>query len=351
MRMCDAIAASGWNVTLFARHGSERSDLPLDDFYGVREAVDVRHVVSLPFSPGRAVSSVLGAVWARSSGATCVLGRDLVGCYVAAGLGLPVSYETHEAPERMQGLRRLVFRRLIGSPQFRRLIVITHTLKEAYQSFRQVSSDMILVLPDGAADGTVDSRQPPDSGRLAVGYVGQLYPGKGMEIIAPLAARCPWADFHVVGGRDGDLSRWRDRCCEQANVRFHGFVPHGLTDRYRGSCDVLLAPFQRQITLAGKGNIASYTSPLKLFEYMSAWRAIVCSDLPVLREVMADGENCLLVPPDDVESWHAALIRLRDDPGLRARLGDTARATFLAKYTWHGRARRAVATLETGSSG
>ena len=44
-----------------------------------------------------------------------------------------------------------------------------------------------------------------------------------------------------------------------------------------------------------------FTSPLKLFEYMAAGRAIVASDLPAIREVLRDGENALLVTPGDAE--------------------------------------------------
>jgi glycosyltransferase involved in cell wall biosynthesis len=108
---------------------------------------------------------------------------------------------------------------------------------------------------------------------------------------------------------------------------------------------VVLAPFQRRITIAGEGDIANWTSPLKVFEYMAAGKAILCSDLPVLREVMRDGDNCLLLPPDDVDAWSAALERLRDDGDLRARLGKNARLDFLEHYTWKARASRVLDTL------
>ena len=44
---------------------------------------------------------------------------------------------------------------------------------------------------------------------------------------------------------------------------------------------------------------ASYTSPLKLFEYLAAGRPIVASRLPALAEVLEDGINALLVAPED----------------------------------------------------
>jgi glycosyltransferase involved in cell wall biosynthesis len=84
---------------------------------------------------------------------------------------------------------------------------------------------------------------------------------------------------------------------------------------------------------------AQYTSPLKLFEYMASGRPIVASDLPVLREILSDGENALLCPPDSVEAFTAAIRRLRDEPGLGARLAEQAWRD-VQTYSWDERARR-----------
>jgi glycosyltransferase involved in cell wall biosynthesis len=44
-------------------------------------------------------------------------------------------------------------------------------------------------------------------------------------------------------------------------------------------------------------------------------------------DLVRDGENGLLVAPDDVAALGAALARLRDDPAFAARLGGAGRAT------------------------
>ena len=41
---------------------------------------------------------------------------------------------------------------------------------------------------------------------------------------------------------------------------------------------------------------------MKMFEYMAAGRAILSSDLPVLREVLNE-ENAILLPPDEPAAW------------------------------------------------
>jgi glycosyltransferase involved in cell wall biosynthesis len=83
-------------------------------------------------------------------------------------------------------------------------------------------------------------------------------------------------------------------------------------------------------------------SPVKLFEAMASGRPVVASDLPPIREVIVDGENGLLVDPDDVEGWIAAVRRLQGDPNLPIRLAQQAR--IMAKdFSWTRRAQRIAA--------
>ena len=58
-------------------------------------------------------------------------------------------------------------------------------------------------------------------------------------------------------------------------------------------------------------NISDFTSPLKVFEYMSYKKAIIASDLPVLREVLSN-KNSLIVKCDDINEWMAAIEKLKN---------------------------------------
>jgi glycosyltransferase involved in cell wall biosynthesis len=89
-----------------------------------------------------------------------------------------------------------------------------------------------------------------------------------------------------------------------------------------------------------RGDIARWFSPMKLFEYMALGRAIVCSRLSVLEEVLTDGRNALLCTADAEQDWLAALRRLDADRRLVADLGAQARREFTGRYTWQARAQR-----------
>ncbi len=67
---------------------------------------------------------------------------------------------------------------------------------------------------------------------------------------------------------------------------------------------------------------------------MSCGKPVILSKIKGLwdRELLVDGENCLLVPPGDAEALSQAIARVRSDAALRNRLGKAARGTALAHY-------------------
>lgn len=348
MKMAAAFAHVGHEVTLIAVDGGPGEPGVADPFsyYGVAPTFEV---LRLPWVGVRGRGYHFGWRSARESwrrSPALVYGRYLPSCWLCAEAGLPVVYESH-AP-KTDRLSRMLFRRLIRTGRLARLVVITEALARYYRE-GGVPADLIEVVPDAADAPSGEAAPLGSDGRLQVGYVGHLYPGRGLEVIDVLAERCPWADFHLVGNVGRGVEREVERLRSRPNVRLHGFVPPAATDRYRLGCDVLLAPYQRSVAVYGSGgDTSAWMSPLKIFEYMAAGRAMVCSDLPVLREVLTHEETALLCPPDDSGAWVAALERLRDDVGLRVRLARNAEARFRRCHTWSARAVRVLEGVEVG---
>ena len=78
---------------------------------------------------------------------------------------------------------------------------------------------------------------------------------------------------------------------------------------------------------------------MKLFEYLSVGVPIISSNISVLKEVLIDSENCLLVEPDDVNAWSDALQRIISNVELEEKLGFNAHSLYKDKYTWKHRAK------------
>lgn len=81
---------------------------------------------------------------------------------------------------------------------------------------------------------------------------------------------------------------------------------------------------------------------MKLFEYMSYRKPIICSNLPVLKEVMKDNYNCLLCEPEDVKDWEEAVLRFAKNNEFRKRIANQAFENFRLHYTWNQRAKKVI---------
>ncbi len=350
MQMCQAFATLGHQVMLFARPGSETAE-DVHAYYGVSRTFDIvwcrrpgiEGLGGLLY--GRRVAR---AVTARPL-PEAFYGRDIYSLVAVASLGRPMVFEAHMLPTGIVGkaLQRWLFRR----KNFSRLVVISRALAQGYRELFPWLEEAVVVVAPSALDAThahaaahpqaIDVRQRA-GGRTQVGYVGQLYQGKGVELILALARRLPDIDFHLVGGTDELVTYWRNASQDMPNIRFHGHVAPAQTEQFRQAMDVLLAPYQEAVlTEHGSRNIAPWMSPLKLVEYMGSRKSIIASDLAALRETLEHEINALLVPAADVEAWARAVTRLAEDPGLRERLA--ARACHDARQRFDLRARaRAV---------
>jgi glycosyltransferase involved in cell wall biosynthesis len=115
-------------------------------------------------------------------------------------------------------------------------------------------------------------------------------------------------------------------------VRFTGLAGRDEIPHLVAGFDIALQPAA-----------VAYASPLKVFEYMAAGRAIVAPDQPNLREVLVHEQTALLFDPTVKGAMWAAVERLVTDAALRQRLGRAARQAVIDRdLTWDGNARRAV---------
>lgn len=277
-----------------------------------------------------------------------VYGRNLWGCGEAARLGLRVAYEAHLPVWRRNEKKRQAFESMISERSFAGLVAVSDALlRDVVRAYPQLDGKAFTA-HDAASyrDGTSLRRGGAD-GHWEVMYTGSLYPGKGMELIMELAPRCPWARFRVIGGEEREVLKWKEASAGRiGNLDFTGYVPHREVPDYLEMADILIAPYLDNVKVHGGENDASeWMSPLKIFEYMRTGRPIVCSDLPVLREVLVHGVNALLAPPSRVDLWVRALESLRDDRSLATTLANRARKDFEKFHTWDARAARVVDLL------
>ena len=268
----------------------------------------------------------------------------------------PVLYEVHEIfsmrprdnwsldPRELRGVAQRT--RTLEASVFREadlLLTLTRCCAELLNQELGVLDSRLVVVPDAttAATGALPERE--DSRREVV-YAGQLYPWKGVDVLIEAMTHLPDARLTVIGGLTEAGGRARDLDTHRAHARrlrleqrvtFTRFVPLPRIRAMLSRASVGVVPLPDRLMSR------LFTSPLKLFDYMAAGVPVVASDLPAIREVIADGVNGILVPPGDPEALAQGIRRLLDDPALAERLRRRA-LEDVAAFTWDRRAARII---------
>jgi glycosyltransferase involved in cell wall biosynthesis len=348
MRMCNAFAQHGHEVTLLAKRQDEQTTegLSVHEFYGVPRSFELELLARPKRRGGGLVYAleVARRVLAQRRRVDLVYCRDLIGAEIASELGLPVAFEAHGVPlERWQ---RAIWRRILVSRKFVGLVAISKALVGVLRDVDLLPHDRPIVVAHSAADRIGESTPRATVGSPPrIGYVGNLYRGRGIELVIELARAMPDRTFELVGGTDADLSRLRESGLP-LNLVLHGFVaPARLATLYR-QFDVLLMPYPRTEIRGASNKIdtSAYCSPMKMFEYMASGVPMISSDLPVLQEVLGHERNALIARADDPLAWGAAIDRLVTDRGLRVRLANQALAD-LEEHTSDVRVTRVLGGL------
>lgn len=247
------------------------------------------------------------------------------GRLAARRVGAALVLHEHFADPHMPGYQGLADRLLAGLTD--RAIAVSASTRDFLVAERHVPAERVRLIWNGAP---LDEFAPrPGAQRQAlrrelglpeaapvIGTIGRLSEQKGhrylLDALPAVLARRPEVRVLVVG--DGDqLPALRSRAAD------HGIADRVLFAGHRTDVPALLSAID-VFTIA-----STYEgTPLALFEAMAAGRAIVSTAVDGCREVLEDGVTGLLVPPRDPEAMGTALIRVLEDPTLRARLAGSA---------------------------
>ncbi|MGB3151468.1 MAG: glycosyltransferase, partial [Maribacter sp.] len=222
-------------------------------------------------------------------------------------------------------------------------VAITEKIKGDFKLKFPTSKKSIVVIPDSANVPSVDYVPSyKKQTRLNIAYLGSFHEGKGVEVILPLAEAMPEHNFILIGEPSSIVTtKIQERNLN--NVELKGFVLQRDIWKEMMGIDICLLPNQADVRTGKKSNIGKYTSPLKMFEYMSYSKPIIASDLPVLREVL-DDKIAVFAAPDNIKEWVQAINEL-SSPDKREVLGQSAYLRFIENYTWEKRSERILAFI------
>ena len=230
----------------------------------------------------------------------------------------------------------------------RKIICVSEPAKQHLIQTWDVDPEKIVVVPNGVdielftatfSNSQAVRAQLGLSNQPVVMFVGGFQPWHGLENLvesfAQVVRLVPEAILLLVG--DGPIrSAIEQKSAELGladRVIITGFVPHDRIPEMLAIADVVTAPYPRLPE-------EMWFSPLKLYEYMAAGKAIVASKEGQISDVIQDGCTGLLVEAGDVEGLAQALIKLLEAPAERERLGQNARRQAVKQHSWEQYIRR-----------
>jgi glycosyltransferase involved in cell wall biosynthesis len=249
-------------------------------------------------------------------------------------LRLPFVIEVHDlkikkfydsCPEKEKS-EDYVFHRVHG------IVVLLNVFGDILKETYRVSGIPVVKVPLAAGKAPFPEHQ---NGHKTVGYVGQLYPAQGVDVLVTAMRFLPDARLSIIGGREKDLKRLKNLAATMylnERIDFHGFVnPHRVPEIARDADVMVICALNR-----GKRRYSAHT---KLYEYMAMGKPIVAVDLPSIREEVTDGKDILLANPEDPQDLAEKITSVLNNRNLAETLALNAYQTA-DEFSWEKRADR-----------
>jgi len=178
------------------------------------------------------------------------------------------------------------------------------------------------------------------AGKTVLGFTGFVRDWHGVDRVLSVMAEQDDPSLHLLLVGDGparaDLEAKAAKLGIQGRLTVTGIVQREAVPAHVAAFDIALQPAA-----------VDYASPLKLFEYMAAGKAILAPARPNIMEVLSDGADARLFDPDAPNGFERALIDLIEVPEIRDRLGIAARESLQRRnFTWAGNAARVETIID-----
>ena len=219
----------------------------------------------------------------------------------------------------------------------KKCIVLSEGVRDAYMN-HGVPHKYLHVAHDAVDDRFFEPHISRTGARKALGitselpvvlYAGEFDAWKGISTLFDAAQNQTTFSVVVIGGKGEEVLRYQRL---YPTLQFLGRRPYRELHRHLQAADVLVIP-----NTAKNETSASFTSPLKLFAYMTARVPIVASRIPSITNVIGEGETFFFSPDDPVDLERAIKAAL-SDPNVAREKAERAYEKSSA-YTWRKRAR------------
>lgn len=252
-------------------------------------------------------------------------------------VGIPVLWESHEA-KFSRTARKLL-------EKTKKVIVISEGIRDRYIE-EGIKASWIHVAHDAVDERFFKEHIPQSESRKALGiqtekpvvlYIGGLEDWKGVETLLKAGNNAKEYEVYIIGGKKHEIAEYRRI---YPNVKFLGPRPYKELSEHQQVADILVIPNTAKTELS-----ARYTSPLKLFAYMTSKKPIVAARIPSIENVLSDQE-CFFFTADNPSSLNGTILEVLSDMN-EGRVKAQKAYEKSRYYTWRERAKNILNHLNT----
>jgi len=312
VKTCEYLSKQKNKVILMIPNTAQ-SKLSIFNFYNVKFKFDIFRILKFnkfPLGLNYYLFSILSFFKAYKI-SEIIISRNFFIIFLCVFFKKKCITELHHTIETESRVVQFIYEifNIFDSPYLIKIVAISHAIKNKFvNKFYIKNFNKITVLPSGTSL-QFKFLNPVFKKRLNIGYFGSITASKGIPLIFKLAKLDKLNDYYIYGGLNKQILKLRLK----NNMKNLFLFPHQnykIIDKIFMKMDILLIPYTNKVTAAGDvSNITLYTSPLKLFDYMSAGKLIISSELDVLKEILTDKQHCLFVK--DYLNPYSWLIKIK----------------------------------------
>ena len=305
-KTCEAIIKLSNKVKLIVPNTGLKYSM--SNFYGLKFSPDIIRIgyfKKFPLGINYYLFSFFSVIYAINLKTELFITRNLFTLFLLTLFNQKAIIEIHHDLSTESRIVRFLFKNfnILNKKKVVKVIAITKSVKRYLTNELNVHSKKIDIIPS-ASSLNFKFKKFPKKKRYNIGYFGSLDKSKGSQFISKMASIDKNNDYFIFGGTKNDLKNFEIND-DFRNINLNTSIPYGKIHPYLSKMDILLMPSNKSLlqSIGGVGNIAKYTSPLKLFDYMASGKLIIMSNLRVFKEVVKDNVDCIILDNLNALDW------------------------------------------------
>jgi glycosyltransferase involved in cell wall biosynthesis len=210
-----------------------------------------------------------------------------------------------------------------------KIVVNSRYMRNKIVNYYKIDPGKIVIIPNGVTLERFSgwNKSYRLAGFPSILYVGALREGKAVDVLiralVGLKSEHPKVKLHIVGA-GSSLSYLKALSVQEGierDVIFWGQADYFSIPKFYRGADICVFPSRHE------------AFGIVILEAMASGKPVVASNGGGIPEIISDGENGVLVKPDDPDALAESILTLLRDGTLRNRLSHNALKTA-ANYSW-----------------